>query len=130
LNELTEAELTEAAGLVADYKAIRPLVQQGDFYRLTGLNQAEQALLAVQYLAPDRSDGVILAYNRTSHLFWTNPQRVFPRNLDQAGSYRLSGGLQGFPGEAPVSGEALMYQGVLPEFDSYLSSAVIRLKKV
>jgi alpha-galactosidase len=130
LNELTEAELTEAAGLVADYKAIRPLVQQGDFYRLTGLNQAGQALLAVQYLAPDRSDGVILAYNRTSHLFWTNPQRVFPRNLDPAGSYRLSGGLQGFPGEAPVSGEALMYQGVLPEFDSYLSSAVIRLKKV
>jgi alpha-galactosidase len=54
------AERREAAGLVAAYKRIRHLVQQGDLYRLTPARP--DATSAVQYLAPDGSETVVLAW--------------------------------------------------------------------
>lgn len=58
LTRWTEEELGEAAALVARYKEIRPLVQHGRAYRLTGPG----GVTAVHYAAPDGAAHALLAW--------------------------------------------------------------------
>lgn len=60
LTRWSEAELSEAAALVARYKEIRHLVQHGDQYRL-GAPYGDGAS-AVQYVAADGGETVVLAF--------------------------------------------------------------------
>jgi alpha-galactosidase len=62
LAEWTKEELARAAELVAAYKTVRPLVQQGVQYRLRG---PEQELSAVQFVAADGTGTAVLAYRRS-----------------------------------------------------------------
>ncbi|HEX2910595.1 MAG TPA: alpha-galactosidase [Chloroflexia bacterium] len=127
LNHWSEAELAEAAQLVTEYKRIRPIIQQGEQFRLTPLEKGDRELMAVQYLAAGQSEGVVLAFNRRQH-FWRNPQRLLLQNLDPEALYTLSGDL--LPSEpVRLSGQALMERGILPQLDGLLSSALIYFKK-
>jgi alpha-galactosidase len=79
----TEAELAEAADLIATYKEIRPVVQHGLLYRLASVSHGPFA--ASQYVAGD--DVVLLA--------WWGPQpcggrppRIRLAALDPAARYR------------------------------------------
>lgn len=80
----SEAELARAAELVAAYKTIRPLVQQGLQYRL---RPPGGEFSAVQYLAEDGAATAVLAYRRSAH--FAHQDRPLPlRGLDPAGRYR------------------------------------------
>jgi len=135
----TDAELTEAAELIALYKEIRPVVQRGRLYRLasvlggscgafgvagpfgaSGMSGVSGAFAASQYVAGD--DVVVLA--------WWGPQpggarppRVRLAALDPAARYReITSGQEHW-------GAALLTQGLaLPEATAYTyGSTLVRL---
>lgn len=55
------AQKEVAKAKIADYKSIRPLVQQGDLYRL--YSPFEGNRVALQYVAKDSANSVLLCYN-------------------------------------------------------------------
>jgi alpha-galactosidase len=77
----TDEELKEAAGLVAAYKRIRPAVQDGTAYRLTG----EGALSAVEFALGE--EFVVLAWC-PSRPFGHDPAPLRLAALDPAATYR------------------------------------------
>ena len=60
LTKWTEADIAEAAGLVAAYKQIRPVVQRGRLYRLASTRTGP--LGASQYVAADGTEAAVLAW--------------------------------------------------------------------
>ncbi len=123
LNHWNEAELEEAGSLIAEYKAIRSIVQHGQMYRLTHFG--EVANQAVQYQTADGSAGIVLAFGRREH-FWHNRTRLHLQNLQSDQLYQLSGDLaEGYPGY--LSGQGLMEYGLLPQLGHALySSALVK----
>ncbi len=118
LHHWTDAELTEAAELIATYKEIRPVVQRGRLYRLASVLRGPFA--ASQYVAGH--DVVVFA--------WWGPQpsgarppRVRLAGLDPAARYRETGSGQ------EHWGAALLADGLpLPEETKYtFGSTLIRL---
>lgn len=115
----TADERAQAAALIAQYKGIRRIVQQGDQYRL--LSAYGGAVSAVQYMAKDSETGVLLAWR--THL--PNPAilpRVHPCGLRPGGRYTIEGiERDGVP--VVRTGAAWMQIGidlVLRDFDSTL----------
>jgi alpha-galactosidase len=117
----TDAELAEAAELIAAYKGIRPVIQRGRLYRLASLLHAPFG--ASEYVAGD--DVVVLG--------WWGPQQCGVRpaqiqlaGLDAGARYRDTGsGHQ-------HQGSALMAEGlVLPgERGSNFGSTLVHLVRL
>ncbi|HEX6521192.1 MAG TPA: alpha-galactosidase [Streptosporangiaceae bacterium] len=112
----SEEERAEAADLVATYKAIRPLVQYGQLYRLASFRQG--TVTAWQYLADDGSELAVLAWWRPrSFGVWTNRLRL--ASIDPAARYRDAA-----TGEV-YGGGALLHSGLsLPASLEYGSMLV------
>ncbi|MEU6761651.1 alpha-galactosidase [Streptomyces sp. NPDC046853] len=85
LTRWTDAELTEGADLVAQYKRVRHLVQHGTMHRPRG--PVDDGPAAVQYTAKDGSEALLLVWQRS-------PRHGSPRpvlrlgGLDPAARYR------------------------------------------
>ncbi|MFD5778425.1 alpha-galactosidase [Streptomyces sp. NPDC126933] len=85
LTRWSDGELAEGAALVDQYKTVRHLVQHGTLHRLR--TPAEDGPTAVQYTAADRSEALLLIWQRT-------PRHGAPRlpvrlaGLDPAARYR------------------------------------------
>ena len=86
LSEWNEAELAEAAELIAEYKKIRPIVQHGRLYRL---RPPSSGLSAVQYVTADRGQAVVLAFRGTQR-FGEPPAMLRLAGLDPSARYRVS----------------------------------------
>jgi len=71
LNKLTEAELADYAGYIAFYKRIRPIVQDGQLYRLQRLEEFGASVIA--YVLPDGSEAVYSVAVRDHHHSWFRP---------------------------------------------------------
>jgi alpha-galactosidase len=80
-----EAELAEAAELVAEYKQVRAVVQHGALYRLS---PTDPGITAVQYVLGDRA--VVFAW-RPSPRFAQPADPVPLAGLDPAAAYRVAG---------------------------------------
>lgn len=112
----SEQERETAGRLVAQYKAIRHLVQFGDLYRL--LSPQKQAFSALEYLSKDGSEGVIFAF-RT---YLPDPvilPVLYPRGLEAEARYTIEGFAK------PRSGLAWMQTGIelhLGNFESVVLS--------
>ncbi|GHG10367.1 alpha-galactosidase [Streptomyces filamentosus] len=83
LTAWTEAELDEAAALVAAYKRVRPLVQHGHQYRLT----PPGPVTAVHHASPDGRDHALFVW-RPATRFGHPPDPVRLPALDPAARYR------------------------------------------
>ncbi|MFJ3905982.1 alpha-galactosidase [Streptomyces sp. NPDC090025] len=79
-----EADLAEAAELVATYKRIRPLVQHGIQYRLA---PPSAPLTAVHHASPDGTAHAVLAWRPTT-VFGHPPAPLRLPSLDPAAVYR------------------------------------------
>lgn len=120
LTAWSEEELDEAAGLVAEYKRIRPLVQYGLQHRLTGAG----GVSAVHYAAEDGGEHALLAW-RPSARFGHQPAPVRLPALD-SGAHYLDPDL-----DRVHSGAVLVHRGIdlrLPAGD--YASRLIRLRRV
>ncbi|MFF1477401.1 alpha-galactosidase [Streptomyces sp. NPDC058301] len=118
LTRWSEAELAEARGWVELYKAIRPVVQLGDQYRL---RPPAGGLSAVQYVRGD--DTVVLAHLQAQH-YGELPPAVRLRALDPAAAYRcLDTG-------AVHRGAVLLHRGLDTGLRGDLDAAVFRLRRL
>lgn len=116
-----------AAAMIARYKEIRPLVQQGIQHRLGSPLTSEQP--AVEYVSPDGSQAVVFLYNLRETMAGTVPssqkRELVPlRGLDPNADYVAAGDWKG-----RVRGDTLMNLG-LPWFvRGNFGSGIVTLKK-
>lgn len=98
-----EAGRAEAARWIAVYKAIRPIVQLGDQFRLR--SPQHHPFSAVQYMAKDGAEGVLFAF-RTHLPMPTDLPPLYLRGLDPDALYTV----EGFDGAR--SGASWMHAGL------------------
>ena len=117
---ITEGERHQAAELIALYKEIRPVVQNGDLYRLK--SPLKGAFSALEYLGQDGAEGVLFAFRtHLSEPIVLPPVRL--AGLEPHTLYRVDGL------NVPLSGAALMAVGITLELKDF-SSVVRRFYRV
>ncbi|MFJ6671396.1 alpha-galactosidase [Actinosynnema sp. NPDC091369] len=100
-------ERARAAGLIAEYKRVRPTIQDGDQHWL--VPPAADEPCAVQYVSRDRREVVVFVY-QVRGVAGEGPRRIRLRGLDPGRRYRRSGdGLV-------TTGAALMAAGLPSAF--------------
>ncbi|GHD24159.1 alpha-galactosidase [Streptomyces galbus] len=121
LTAWSEEELAEAAGWVALYKEIRPVVQHGDLYRLRPPGLAQGGPSAVQYVRGDET--VVLAWLEAQRYGEPVPA-VRLRGLDPTAAYecRETGEIH--------RGAVLLHHGLPTGLRGDLDAAVVRLRRV
>lgn len=112
-----EREIAEAKKWIALYKEIRPIIQQGDMYRLG--SPFTDDFTGVQYLSKDRKSGVLFAF-LLHQLDPFTPLILYPRGLIPDRLYTV----EGYPGAR--SGAAWMKTGVTFSLSNF-GSAVCRI---
>ncbi len=88
LHRWGEKEITEAKKWIALYKEIRPVIQQGDMYRLG--SPLTDTFTGVQYVHKDKTSGVIFAF-LTHRLDPVPPLILYPRGLVPDRVYTIEG---------------------------------------
>jgi len=121
LNAWSESDLDAAAGMIRTYKEIRPIVQNGDLYRLHSPREGDVA--AVQYVNRERTESVLFAFLHSQRR-GESRQAIRLRGLDAAGLYRV----EGTAGKR--SGDGLMKSGLAVPLSGDFDSALIRIRKV
>ena len=127
--DLSADELAFAKAAVADYKRIRPVVQQGDLYRLASPYEKDYAALAYAAPSRDRAVAFALALDRAV----TSSFALTFRGLDYDRRYRVSEINRGeslhatLPADA-VSGRELMEKGVSVRLAGAYDSAVFEVE--
>ena len=84
---MTDEEKGQCRKAIAEYKTIRPVVQQGDLYRLLSPYDGKGAA-SLMYVAPDKSDAVFFWWRLDNDV---NPQlpRVTMAGLDPDATYTV-----------------------------------------
>ncbi len=104
LQKLSEEEKKQASAWIRTYRKIEPLVQKGDYYRLSPAAEGSRHVVW-QFVSKDRSEtliaGVLLENisNPRVHL-------IFPKGLDEEAKYQDEGT------GAVYTGAALMHAGI------------------
>jgi alpha-galactosidase len=113
-------ELDQARDLVARYKEIRPIVQEGRLYRLASPSRSPGGETALMYLDESGEEAVLFAF-RTGASPLAGPWRVRLQGLDPQATYRV----EGLP--KPISGALLMGEGLPLTLTGPFASTVVRL---
>lgn len=133
--DMKPEEIAFAKRCVADYKRIRPTVQQGDLYRLASPYEGPYA--ALMYVGENADKAVVFAYGLSQGLLkdFTYPLRL--RGLDPAKRYevkeitRLDGKSAHTRSDGRVAaGAALMSIGIPARLKGDYDSAVFELTAV
>jgi alpha-galactosidase len=126
LNKWSREDFATAKQMVAAYRQIRPLVQQGSLYRLISPRNNSN-FSSTESVAPDGRSTVIFAFLHSQQMRYAPPV-IFPRGLLPKTIYTvkpLSGQLEtGSPSSA--SGDYWMHHGMTFQLDGdYAAAAVI-----
>lgn len=116
----SESERLEAKRLITLYKSIRPVVQEGDQYRLR--SAFESAFSGLMYVSKDQSEGVVFAFR--THI--PDPELLPPlklRGLEPEWLYEIDGV------SGARSGAAWMHVGLGVALSDF-GSAVLRIRRV
>lgn len=131
--DMTTEEKQFAKRAIKAYKEIRPIVQQGDLYRLISPYD-QKGLASLMYVAADKKQAVFFAY-RMEYLINQITPRAKMSGLDPNKSYRLTEmtsleeGKKDFLHGKIVSGKVLMEEGAeLPLTGEYMS-VVLKLEE-
>ncbi|HEY9137255.1 MAG TPA: alpha-galactosidase, partial [Terriglobus sp.] len=124
LNKFSDADMALSAKLVSFYKTIRTTVQQGSQFRLQSPLDRDDT--QVEYVSPDRSQAVLLAYLHSQRLRVAYPP-VRLKFLNPNAMYRVRAlDPAKYVGEQIVNGSVLMGAGVTLNLrDDYDSTAVV-----
>jgi len=130
IGKWSDAEIAEAAGYVALYKQIRPLVLEGDFYRLKPLGSGPEPgrsnVAAYQYVGRDGKEAVAFVFLHSQH-FGAETRHLPLRGLDPEAAYEVQAG-EAEP--AVRRGSTLLRLGVPLELRGDYKSMLIRLRKL
>ena len=119
--KLNEAEREYAKRAIAEYKVIRPVVQQGDLYRLVSPYEGKRDFSSLMYVTESKDRAVLFAYR---HWFKHDMSNIIIRlqGLNPDAKYRIREVCPEFANKPAaingktVSGRVLMNEGVvLPE---------------
>jgi alpha-galactosidase len=134
LLQWNEHETEYAKEMIRLYKEIRPIIQEGDLYRLNSLRNDHIA--AVEYVDREAEHSVILAFMRTNCakdmpntniICWAKPRFVYtlyPKGLLAHRRYRVDGEPRA------RSGESLMSAGFNIELEGDDDSTLVRIDAV
>lgn len=131
-SDLTEQEFEFARNAFSTYKEIRPIIQQGDLYRLISPYD-ETGYASEMFVSQDQLEAVFFAYKYKVYADNRNSPRFRFDGLDPDASYMLTelnrtGNPQPWEGKI-FTGRFLMNTGLeLPLIQQY-SSRVIKLQK-
>lgn len=84
---MTPEERDFAKAAIADYKTIRPVVQQGDLYRLVSPFD-KRGLASLMYVTPDKNKAVFFCYKLEHYCYQVLPHLLM-RGLDANKKYRI-----------------------------------------
>ena len=87
LNKWTPQDFATAKTLIAEYKRVRDVVQQGDLYRLISPTNGSE-FSATQSVTRDKSQAVAFAFLHSSHMGHDFP-RLYMRGLNPSLNYRV-----------------------------------------
>ena len=127
---LDDAERAYAKRAIAEYKVIRPVVQQGDLYRLISPYEGDKNYTSLMYVNEAKERAVLFVYR---HLIWreTSMPIIRLQGLKADAKYRIREVAPEFEGEPVrisgkvVSGKMLMEEGiVIPELAKWYKSNV------
>ena len=117
---MSDAEMDELRRSIEEYKALRPLTQNGDLYRLVSIYGGEMG--AYEFAAPDGSEAVVFTFGHSKQFMRPLP-RMRLKGLIPDAMYSVDGG-------RPVSGRGLMGVGIEPELIGDYDSRVYRVRRI
>ncbi|NGN62394.1 alpha-galactosidase [Streptomyces sp. A7024] len=115
----SEAELAEAAGWVAAYKRIRPLVQGGELHRL---RPPQEGLSAVQYVRGDGAETAVLGWLQAQRYAEPVPPLRL-RGIDPEAEY------EDVESGVVHRGAVLAHRGLVLPLRGDLDAAVVHLRR-
>jgi alpha-galactosidase len=121
LTKWSEADLSQAADFIAQYKAVRETTQFGKLYRLR--SPREHAVSAFQFVHPDGHEAVVFAFLSASN-FGEYPLALRLQGLEPDATYRINDNPQ------VSSGQALMKRGIPLALRGTFVSQMLRLQRV
>ena len=130
--DMTPEEYEFARKAITTYKEIRPLVQQGDLYRLISPYD-KKGVSSLMYVTPDKSESVFFAY-KLEHFRNQPIPRFRMAGLNPGKKYKLEEINQVNTNLRQhgnvISGKYLMEEGIDIPLDREYSSMIIRLKEI
>ena len=132
--EMTAEELVFAKQCIADYKRIRPVVQQGDLYRLVSPYGGTHA--ALMYVNEDATRSVIFVYGLARNDHRDFPAPIPVRGLSEKRRYGIrelnmvNGKTHSPAVDTAVGGAAMMAMGLPVKLSGDYDSAVFELVAV
>lgn len=130
-SDFTESERVFAKQAVADYKRLRPVIQQGSLYRLESPYDHEKNLASWMMVSADKNKAVFYAY-KVRHMEGHNTTRIYLAGLDPEKNYRfkeinrVDNGMGYLTGQV-VSGRVLMEAGLKMNLGGEYASRVFEL---
>lgn len=85
---MTPEEIAFSKKAVADYKRLRPVVQQGDLYRL--VSPWENSYASLMYVSDDKTRAVVFLYGLNRFVYSDYPSPLLLQGLDTSKRYRVS----------------------------------------
>lgn len=130
-SDFSESERAFAKQAVADYKRLRPVIQQGNLYRLESPYDHEKNLASWMMVSADKNKAVFYAY-KVRHMEGHNTTRIYFAGLDPEKNYRfkeinrVDNGMGYLTGQV-VSGRVLMEAGLKMNLGGEYASRVFEL---
>jgi len=123
-------EVAFAKKAVADYKRLRPVIQQGDLYRL--VSPWEHSYASLMYVNDDKSKAVVFLYGLNRTIMCDFPAPLMVQGLDAAKRYRVTEINKEKRDHSRINGQtlggaALMSMGIPVKLDGDYDSAVFEL---
>ena len=122
--DYSEKELNTCSKYIALYKEIRPLVQFGKLYRLSGGHADGYTM--TQYVDDKKEQGVLFVCTPPTGLFAERFVTIRLKGLCPEAMYRVKSS----GGEFTASGGVLMYCGFNAKFSCPLSSEIYRIERL
>ncbi len=133
-NITDKSEIPFIKDAVETYKRIRPVIQQGDLYRLVSPYDGDYA--SIIYVSEDKKRAVLFYYGLARGICKNYIPFVQLKGLDADTRYKIKeinlseGNLHANFPETPIGGDALMTMGVSVRLGSCYDSAVFELTAV
>ncbi|HEY5583066.1 MAG TPA: alpha-galactosidase [Ruminiclostridium sp.] len=121
LNHWSKEEIEIAIKMISLYKEIRPVVQEGNLYRL--LSPRTNNITAVEYTDKKGLEILVFAFLHSSQ-FGELPKAIYLKGLQATALYKVEGS------DELISGTALMKRGIYITLKGDFDSKLIRIKKI
>ena len=134
LSELMEKELRFCQEAINTYNTVKPIIWQGDQYRLQG--PRDNAVAAIMYVNPEKTNGIVFNYLVSNRYDAGSLLPIRLKGLDSQKRYTIKE-LNVYPGATSTidsgkvyTGEFLQKVGFNPDVKAGRNSVILEVKAV